>query len=81
MANTYIENLIRTVINASNGNTWDIAVNEWEIIDCEEDDSLSESCICGKENLRYLYTIKNTLNGNILYPIGSSCIDSIKNCC
>ncbi len=74
MASAYVKNLIQTVITASNGNTWDVAVNEWEILDCEEDDFLSESCICGKENLRYLYTIRNTLNGNILYPIGSSCI-------
>lgn len=35
---------------------------------------MSESCVCGKENLRYLFTIQNTINRNILYPIGSSCI-------
>ncbi len=49
-------------------------MSEWEIVDCEEDNTLSESCICGKEHLYYLFTIKNTANGNILYPIGSSCI-------
>ena len=47
---------------------------EWEIIDCEEDESCSEMCICGKENIKYLYTIKNIYNANILFPIGSSCI-------
>ena len=31
-------------------------------------------CICGKENIKYLYTIKNIYNANILFPIGSSCI-------
>jgi hypothetical protein len=30
--------------------------------------------ICGKEELSYLFTIRNTRNGNLLYPIGSSCI-------
>ena len=47
---------------------------EWDIIDCEEDDELESSCICGKENLRYLFVIKNDITGKVLYPIGSSCI-------
>lgn len=47
---------------------------EWNIIDCEEDDELELSCICGKENLRYLFVIKNDITGKVLYPIGSSCI-------
>ena len=47
---------------------------EWDIVDCEEDDELESSCICGKENLRYLFTIKNYRTGIVLYPIGSSCI-------
>ena len=74
MASVYVERLINRVINLSCSNDWDTAVTEWEIIDCEEDDTLSESCICGKENLYYLFTIKNVLNGNTLFPIGSSCI-------
>lgn len=70
----YYRNLIETVLQFSNATDWKTAVLEWCIDDVEEDDSLSESCICGKENLRYLFTIKNTVNGHILYPIGSSCI-------
>lgn len=27
-----------------------------------------------KREYKYLYTIKNMYNGNILYPVGSSCI-------
>jgi hypothetical protein len=63
-----------TVINSSKGKTWSEAVQEWEIYDCEEDESASSSCICGKENIRYLYTIRNVINSNMLSPIGSSCI-------
>ena len=70
----YLENLVKTVIDSSLANNWQDAVMEWDIIDCEEDESLSESCICSKEELRYLYTIQNVYNGNILFPIGSSCI-------
>ena len=74
MASTYIERLVKKVIEFSQSDTWETAVTEWEIYDCEEDGTLSESCICGKENLYYLFTIKNRINGKILFPIGSSCI-------
>lgn len=70
----YYRNLIQRVIDNSEASTWESAVLEWEIFDCEEDETLESSCICGKEELRYLFTIRNTRNGNVLYPIGSSCI-------
>ena len=70
----YRENLIKTVIDNSRGHTWEEAVCEWEITDCVEDDSRSKSCICGKEELRYLYEIHNVVTDRYLYPIGSSCI-------
>lgn len=72
---SYSQNLLRRVIELSESNYWEDAVTEWEIIDCYEDETLSESCICGKERLKYLFTIQNTLNQNTLYPIGSSCIN------
>ena len=70
----YYRNLILRVIESSVSDIWDSAVLEWEIFDCEEDEALESSCICGKEDLRYLFTIRNTRNGNMLYPIGSSCM-------
>lgn len=75
MENVSVKRLIDTVISNSVSNTWKDAVTEWEIIDCEEDNTYSGECICGKENLKYLYTIENTINGNQLYPIGSTCIN------
>lgn len=74
MESTYVNNLIMTVIADSESDVWQDAVTEWEIYDCEEDESCSEECICGKENIRYLYSIRNVINGNTLFPIGSSCI-------
>lgn len=71
---TYVRKLIMTVINNSESDNWQEAVTEWEIYDCEEDDRCSEECICGKENIKYLYTIRNVYNGRLLFPIGSSCI-------
>lgn len=61
-------------MDASWSDEWNEAVEEWEIIDCEEDLTLSSACICGKEKLRYLYTIRNRETEHILFPIGSSCI-------
>lgn len=74
MESAYVKNLIMRIIQNSESSIWEDAVKEWEITDCEEDDSASEICICGKENIKYLFTIRNTINGNMLYPIGSSCI-------
>lgn len=74
MSSSYFKTLKRKVIDKSKGNNWEDAVKEWEIIDCDEDESCSEICICEKEGLRYLYTIQNKFNNNILFPIGSSCI-------
>lgn len=70
------EELRRAVIEASVADEWEAARREWEVSDCEVDEGedLEEQCLCGQEGLRYLYTIRNTLNGRDLYPIGSSCI-------
>lgn len=74
MSSMYSEKLLGTVINNSVSNSWHSAVLEWEISDVSEDEENEASCVCGKENIRYLFTIKNIENGNILFPIGSSCI-------
>lgn len=74
MSSSYHANLLQEVSNLSENKKWADAVLEWNITDCDEDEALESSCVCGKENLRYLFTIKNTLNNNTLYPIGSSCI-------
>ncbi len=73
MSSTY-DNLFKEVLEKSESKNWKYAVNEWEICDCDEDETCSTQCICGKEGLRYLFTIRNIINNNKLYPIGSSCI-------
>lgn len=67
----YVQRFIRKIIDESEANVWDSAVFEWEIVECKEDRSANSSCICGKKHIRYLYTIRNKLNGNELEPIGS----------
>lgn len=74
MASSYYNSLIKKVLDASTTDNWDVAVQEWVIDGCQEDETQTSECICGKENLRYLFTIKNKETGRQLYPIGSSCI-------
>lgn len=74
LSSSYSENLIKEVIDNSESGFWDSAILEWDIDDVIEDEDNDSSCICGKENIRYLFTIKNVQNGNTLFPIGSSCI-------
>lgn len=71
--------LVQTVINNSVSNDWNGARNEWEVTGIDEDQTVTSQCVCGQENLRYLYTIENTQNGNILSPIGSQCIKQFNN--
>ena len=66
--------MIKVVIEASVADTWELAVLEWKIVDCTEDESVSSQCVCKHEGLRYLYKIRNRNNKNILFPIGSTCI-------
>ena len=70
-----IDALIKEVMRKSESDIWDLAVDEWYIENVTEDRSLSGECVCGKENLRYLFTIRNSKNNNVLFPIGSSCIE------
>ncbi len=78
MVSTYVKKLIKGVIELSESNNWDEAIHEWCIIDCTEDETANSGCVCGKENIRYLYTVENIKNGNRLFPIGSSCIRKFK---
>lgn len=70
----YYHNLIKEILDNSIASDWENAVIEWDIDDVEEDENQTESCVCGKENLRYLFTIRNRFNNAILFPIGSQCI-------
>ena len=71
----YHAGLRAAVLSQSEAQRWDQAVDEWEIVDCEEDPHHEASCVCGQADLRYLFTIANAYNGNTLFPIGSVCIN------
>ena len=60
MKSNYYKNLIKTVLSKSDSNDWGNAVLEWEIEDWEEDEEVETSCLCGKEHIRYLFSIKKS---------------------
>lgn len=76
---TYTKNLIVPIVNASVSDQWETAVFEWDIVDCEEDETAETSCMCGHEGIRYCFQIRNRLNGNTFFPIGSECIKKFHN--
>ena len=71
MTSKYYENLLSVVLDSSKSSSWEEAVLEWEVSDWDEDEEMETSCLCGKENIRYLFTIENTLTSLGLEPIGS----------
>ena len=72
----YTENFLLPVIYSSESNEWKSAAQEWEIIGYKRVEN--DTCICGKEEIKDVYKIRNRRNGNELYPIGSSCIDKFE---
>lgn len=74
MAVSARQKLIDAVVSASESPEWDTAIYEWYMDGCALDHSCSSRCVCGQESIKYLFTIRNQLNSNILFPIGSRCI-------
>lgn len=74
--------LIDEVMNCSKADDWQNAKTEWQIVnytevELTEDDG--HTCVCGKEGLKHLYTIQNTITKKTLFPIGSVCIKKFEN--
>ncbi len=72
----YESKFLYPVIYSSESNKWESAAKEWKVIYYGEDEG--NTCICGKEEIKYISRIFNRFNGNELYPIGSRCINKFK---
>ena len=77
MADSY--QLPKIVLEASSSKVWDTAITEWHVVSCRDNGSPSGDCLCGHEGIRYEYTIRNSVNGRELAPIGSTCILKFEN--
>ena len=71
----YTYNMVNIVLSKSDAPDWEAARKEWEVTGCEEDESCSGACVCGKKGLKYLYTIRNKETRCVIYPIGYSCME------
>ena len=74
--------LIDEVMNCSKADDWQNAKTEWQIVnytDVELTEDDEHTCVCGKEGLKHLYTIQNTITKKTLFPIGSVCIKKFEN--
>ncbi len=72
----YKMNFLHPIICSSESNEWKSAAQEWEVMYYGEVEGTT--CICGKEEIKYVSGILNRLNGNELYPIGSRCINKFE---
>lgn len=66
--------LIDAVLACSEAPDWAQAQSEWETIGRDYDPQGGGECHCGQEHLKRLFTVRNTINGAVLHPIGSTCI-------
>lgn len=66
--------LKQLILKYSVSNEIEIASSEWYVYRYVVDDTCTTACICGQENCKYIYTIKNKNNDTKLEPVGSSCM-------
>ncbi len=63
------------IMQASQAETWAQARLEWDVIEREDIGADSEMCVCGHEGIRYLHTVENRVTDEVLYPVGSTCVE------
>lgn len=54
------------------------AVHEWAVVAVEEHPESKGECLCGQQNLLYMYTIFNSKKQETLSYIGSQCVHHFK---
>lgn len=72
------KSLVSAVIAPSRASSWSAAVQEWVVTDVEDDPDQAGICVCGQTGLGQLFTITNRLNGAVLFPIGSVCVNKFE---
>lgn len=76
MINHYLDEIKSTILPLSVSTDINTAMHEWYATgDVSILDACDATCeLCGKEGIKYLYTIRNKINDTTIYPVGSSCI-------
>ena len=74
MAANSFDTLKKVIEDNSEADEFYRAVHEWTVTTVDEDPLQQGECICGKQDLRYMYTIENLNTGLSLEYIGSMCV-------
>lgn len=74
MAQQSFDTLKKVIVDNSVADDFYGAVPEWSVVAVEEDPASQGECVCGQQNLRYMYTIHNNLTQQPLSFIGNQCI-------
>lgn len=74
MAANSFETLKKVIEDNSVASNFYDAVHEWSVVAVEEHPQSEGECVCGQQNLLYMYTIHNKKNQNTLSYIGSQCV-------
>lgn len=74
MVSNSFETLKRVIEQNSVAADFSEAVHEWAVVAVEEHPDSEGECVCGQQNLLYMYTIKNGENQSTLTYIGSQCV-------
>lgn len=64
--------LKEAIMGNSLSDKFEVAAGEWYVNNYLVADSVT--CVCGQEDCRYVYSIKNLYTEKTLFPIGSSCM-------
>lgn len=75
MAANSFDTLKKVIEDNSEADGFYHAVHEWVVTAVDEDPHQEGECICGQQDLRYMYTIENLNTGTSLKYIGSKCVE------
>lgn len=64
--------LQREIFKLSSSSDWEIAKNEWFLVDVEKSGTF-QTCLCGHFPIIEICTIKNRITGNVT-TVGNSCV-------
>lgn len=78
MAVDSFETLKKVIEDNSVAEDFHDAVHEWAVVAVEEHPDSQGECLCGQQNLLYMYTIYNGENQQTLRYIGSQCVNNFE---
>lgn len=73
------EVLKNAVLAKSSSDDFGEASDEWKVVSMYKSKDATAQCVCGQCNLKNLFLLKNAKTNEVLFPIGSSCVNFFGN--